>query len=370
MTAFLYPHETKTRRIIDISGVWKFKLDKNNEGRDNHWKDGLSDTTLMAVPASYNDISTEKAFRDHCGDVWYETDFYIAEEWQEKEVYVRFGSATHRAIVYVNGQEVVSHDGGYMPFAGKLNDVVKFGEKNTMVVVVNNELSRKTIPCGDIVTHANGTREVKPFFDFFNYAGIHRAVKLMALPKQRIDDINVLTDFDQSLGKVGYAVSALGAGDVSVELFDEAGKLVAAGEGSEGSLTIDNVKLWQPGNAYLYTLQVSLSEAGQLQDQYPVEVGVRTVKVEGTRFLINNEPFYFKGFGKHEDSHIHGRGYDAALNLRDMELLDWIGANSIRTSHYPYSEEFMQLADRKGLVVINETPAVGQFDVMMNFMAA
>ena len=120
----------------------------------------------------------------------------------------------------------------------------------------------------------------------------------------------------------------------------------------------------------LYTLQVSLSNAGKLLDQYPVEVGVRTVKVEGTQFLINNEPFYFKGFGKHEDSHIHGRGYDAALNLRDMELLDWIGANSIRTSHYPYSEEFMHLANRKGLVVINETPAVGQFDIMMNFLSA
>ena len=191
------------------------------------WKNGLNDTSLMAVPASYNDITTEKALRDHCGDVWYETEFYIAEEWQDRDVYVRFGSATHRAIVYINGEEVASHDGGYMPFAGKLNDIVQFGEKNTMVVVVNNELSRKTIPCGDVVTHANGTREVKPFFDFFNYAGIHRAVKLMALPKERIEDISVLTDFEQSLGKVDYTVLAQGGGDVSVELFDEDGRSVA-----------------------------------------------------------------------------------------------------------------------------------------------
>lgn len=370
MTAFLYPHETKTRRIVDISGIWKFRLDKNNEGRASAWKDGLTDTTLMAVPASYNDITTEKALRDHCGDVWYETDFYIAEEWQDRDVYVRFGSATHRAIVYVNGTEVISHDGGYMPFAGKLNDVVQFGEKNTMVVVVNNELSHKTIPAGTVAELADGTREVKPFFDFFNYAGIHRAVKLMALPKERIEDISVLTDFDKNLGKVDYQISAMGLGEVCVELIDEAGKTVATGEGKQGTLEIDNVKLWQPGNAYLYSLQISLMSDGKLLDQYPLEVGVRTVKVEGTQFLINNEPFYFKGFGKHEDSHIHGRGYDAALNLRDMELLDWIGANSIRTSHYPYAEEFMQLADRKGLVVINETPAVGQFDVMMNFMSA
>ncbi|MGO0305285.1 beta-glucuronidase [Endozoicomonas acroporae] len=370
MTAFLYPHETRTRRIIDISGIWKFRADTKTEGRTNDWKDGLTDTTLMAVPSSYNDITTDKALRDHCGDVWYETEFYIAEEWQDRDVFVRFGSATHRAIVYVNGVEVASHDGGYMPFVGQLNDVVRFGEKNKMVVVVNNELSYATIPAGRVATHMDGTKEVKPFFDFFNYAGIHRAVKLMALPRSRVDDITVTTDFDQSLGKVDYQVSAMGSGDVSVELLDEDGKVVANGEGAEGSLEIDNVKLWQPGNAYLYTLQVSINDNGQLVDQYPQAVGVRTVKVQGTQFLINNEPFYFKGFGKHEDSDIRGRGYDAALNLRDMELLDWIGANSIRTSHYPYSEEFMQLAERKGLVVINETAAVGQFDALMNFVSA
>ena len=98
--------------------------------------------------------------------------------------------------------------------------------------------------------------------------------------------------------------------------------------------------------------------------------GIRTVLVSGSKFLINGEPFYFKGFGKHEDCEYRGRGYDPVVMLRDFELLDWIGANSVRTSHYPYSEEFMQMADRKGLVVIDETPAVGMFDLMMNFIMA
>lgn len=68
--------------------------------------------------------------------------------------------------------------------------------------------------------------------------------------------------------------------------------------------------------------------------------------------------FYFKGFGKHEDSDIRGKGLDEALNVRDCELLKWIGANSFRTSHYPYAEEMMQMADQKGIVVIDEVPAV------------
>lgn len=129
MTAFLYPQDTACRRVVDISGIWRFKIDKNNEGRTANWKDGLTDTIDMAVPSSYNDIFTDKAVRDHCGDVWYETDFVVPAEWQGKEVQIRFGSATHRAIVWVNGVEVASHEGGYMPFAGELNDVVQFGKK-------------------------------------------------------------------------------------------------------------------------------------------------------------------------------------------------------------------------------------------------
>jgi beta-glucuronidase len=83
------------------------------------------------------------------------------------------------------------------------------------------------------------------------------------------------------------------------------------------------------------------------------------VEVDGARFLINGEPFYFKGFGKHEDAAVRGRGYDAPLMVHDFALLQWLGANSFRTSHYPYAEEFLEYADRHGIVVIDETPAVG-----------
>lgn len=367
MTAFLYPQETMTRRVKDISGIWRFKLDKSNEGHHCNWKDGLTDTIDMAVPSSYNDIFTEKEMRDHCGDVWYETDVIIPSEWKNKDIFVRFGSATHKATVWVNGIEVISHVGGYMPFAGLLNDCVDFDNKNKIVVVVNNELSRTTIPCGHVDEYEDGVREVKPWFDFFNYAGIHRPVKLMALPKHRLSDITVITDFEGTLGKVDYTleVNLPEGAQIIVKLYDENGTQVAENIGAEGQLRVENVHLWQPGKGYLYTLETSIKIGGAIVDQYPLEVGIRTVKVEGTKFLINNEPFYFKGFGKHEDSEHRGRGYDPVVNLRDMELMDWINANSMRTSHYPYAEEFMQLANRRGLVVIDETPAVGQWDMML-----
>ena len=119
------------------------------------------------------------------------------------------------------------------------------------------------------------------------------------------------------------------------------------------------MKLWKPGRGYLYKMVIEVLEGDQVVDVYNQSVGVRTVEVRGAEFLINGEPFYFTGFGMHEDHAIVGKQQNDALMLRDFNNLKWIGANSMRTSHYPYSEEFMDYADREGLVVIDETPAVG-----------
>ncbi|MGD1448222.1 beta-glucuronidase [Vibrio harveyi] len=363
----LYPQANETRNVIDISGIWKFKFDRDGVGRKQNWKDGLTDTLEMAVPSSYNDIFTQKELRDHCGDVWYQTEFYVPKEWDTLDSFIRFGSATHRAVVWVNGVEVATHEGGYMPFLGKLNDIVNFGEKNTVVVVVNNELSKATIPCGSVKSHIDGTKEVKPAFDFFNYSGLHRPVKLIAGPRIRVSDISVVTDFEGDTGYVDYSIKVRMSSPIGisfkVSLFDHSGATVSSSEDLSGTLDVDNVNLWEPGEGYLYELEVKVLKDDKLVDVYRLPVGIRTVEVIENKFFINKKPFYFKGFGKHEDSITRGRGYDPVVNLRDFELLDWVGANSIRTSHYPYSEEFMQLADQKGLVVIDECPAVGQWNV-------
>jgi beta-glucuronidase len=105
-------------------------------------------------------------------------------------------------------------------------------------------------------------------------------------------------------------------------------------------------------------------------DEYTADIGIRTVKVKETDILLNGKPVYLKGFGKHEDSDINGRGYNPAVIKRDFELMKWIGANSFRTAHYPYSEEIYQMADREGFLIIDEVPAVGMMTSTMNFVAA
>ena len=150
-----------------------------------------------------------------------------------------------------------------------------------------------------------------------------------------------------------------------VELFDEEGTKLSETEGSEGTFEISNVRLWQPLNAYLYKIKVT---AGQ--DVYTLPYGVRSVRVDGTKFLINEKPFYFKGYGKHEDTFPNGRGINLPMNTKDISIMKWQHANSFRTSHYPYSEEMMRLCDEEGIVVIDETTAVGvnlQFGGGANF---
>jgi beta-glucuronidase len=96
-------------------------------------------------------------------------------------------------------------------------------------------------------------------------------------------------------------------------------------------------------------------------DSYFLKTGVRTIKVNGSQILLNDRPVYLNGFGRHEDFPVVGRGYLPALIVKDYALMQWMGANSFRTTHYPYSEQMLDLADRLGFLVIDETPAVGLY---------
>ncbi|WP_179031407.1 beta-glucuronidase [Paenibacillus kribbensis] len=358
----LYPMMTETRSLSDLNGVWSFKLDQGTGFAEQWYKSRLKDTIPMAVPSSFNDIGVTATIRDHVGWVWYEREFTLTSVMMDERIVLRFGSATHTAKVYVNGELVVEHKGGFLPFEAVLNNYVQAGA-NRLTVAINNIVDFSTLPVGlytEIETPGGGKKlKNRPNFDFFNYAGIQRPVKIYTTPQTFIQDVTIATDMDGNSGVVNYTVDISGSVDVRVTVLDEDGQAVAAVDGAEGTVRISDVRLWQPLNAYLYTLKVELVRDNNLIDVYEQPFGVRTVEVKNGQFLINNKPFYFKGFGKHEDTPIHGRGMDEVANIMDFNLMKWMGANSFRTAHYPYAEETMRLADREGFVVIDETPAVG-----------
>lgn len=355
----LYPILTETRNLIDLNGIWNFKLD-TGEGFQEHWqKEKLQDPMRMAVPASYNDIGVSAKIRDHVGWVWYEREITLPSVLIEERVVLRFGSVTHLAKVYVNGELVARHKGGFLPFEAEINRYLHKG-KNRITVAVNNIVDETTLPVGSIIKkhHSNGNTTVHnlPNFDFFNYAGLHRPVKIYTTPTTYIKDVTIVTKLD---GQVQYSIDVVGSASVQTKIIDESGSLVAASEGESGTMIISDVRLWEPLDAYLYTLRVELVTEGETTDVYEQPFGVRSVEVKEGKFLINDKPFYFKGYGKHEDTTIHGRGFNEAANVLDFNLMKWSGANSFRTAHYPYSEEVMRLADREGFVVIDEVAAVG-----------
>ena len=366
----LYPRFSPTRRLINIDGIWKFKFDYENKGESENWKDGLKNTLMIPVPASFNDFFTDKDSREFIGDVWYETDIFVPAEWSETDIDIRFGSATHNATVFVNGEEIVFHKGGFLPFNANINDVAKFDQWNKVIVKLNNELSLETLPAGQTKILSNGKKMAKPHFDFFNYAGIHRSVNLVSTPKESIVDFTVNHILEENDAKVEYWVETTGEHEVHISVFDETGELVATQEGKQNTIIIKNAKLWNVLNSYLYQFRIEIKGSDLLIDQYEEEIGIRTVEVKGTRLYINNKPVYLKGYGKHEDSEVVGRGFNIGMMKRDFELMKWNGANSFRTSHYPYAEEVYQMADREGFVVIDETPAVGLWISTMNYVTA
>jgi beta-glucuronidase len=343
---------------VNLDGLWKFAID--TEVGDEPWSGPLATSLEAPVPASYNDLFPDSAIRDHVGWVWYQRTVRVPRGWADERIVLRVDAATHEGKVYVDDTLVAQHSGGYTPFEADITDHVGAGGEFRLTIGVNNELTNKTLPPGTISVTPDGRRQQHYHHDFYNYSGLARSVWLTSVPQVHIEDVTVVTGFEGTTGTVDYAIDTSAAATVRVRALDATGTEVASREGATGSLTIENVTLWQPGAGYLYDLVVEIvDDGGAVRDSYTQPFGVRTVEVRGTQFLINGEPFYFTGFGKHEDSAVRGKGHDNAFLVHDFQLMEWMGANSFRTTHYPYAEEVMDLADRMGFVVIDETAAVG-----------
>jgi beta-glucuronidase len=357
----LRPQDNEIRETKRLDGVWDFAVDTRGEGRDRGWwRAALPGAVPMAVPSSYNDVPVDPTVHDHVGDAWYQRTVFVPKGWDGGRVVLRFDSATHRCAVWVDETLVAEHEGGYTPFEADITALAAPGRALRVTAVVNNELTWESLPPGFVEEAPSGRRQ-RQYHDFFNYAGLHRAVWLYSVPASHIADVTVTTDLHESTGVVRFSVAVQAPGDptVHVTLRDAGGGLVAEASGAEGELRVTDARPWAPGSAYLYELAAELRDGDRLVDRYVLPVGIRTVRVDGTKFLINGEPFYFRGFGKHEDLNVRGRGHDDASMVHDFALLGWLGANSFRTSHYPYAEEVLDLADRLGIAVIDETAAVG-----------
>ena len=362
----LYPIMSESRSVLDLSGIWDFRLDNGAGFAEKWYEKPLPDALKMPVPASYNDLKEDVDFRDHCGYVFYQKRFSFPKNlFKHQRIVLRCEAVTHFARVYLNGIEIGNHLGGFLPFEFEIGKELR--TDNLLTIAVDNRIDYHTLPVGNLedVWGSRGKNKIQkkanyPNFDFFNYCGITRPVKLLVMPESYIDDITLVSEVELTGDGKGnaiirYSIDTCGEDDCClVEILDREGKCVGSSEGKSGEIHLENATLWQPLKPWLYRVKVRFGK-----DVYELPYGIRTVEVRGTEFLINGKAFYFKGYGKHEDTFPNGRGENLPMYVKDISLMKWQGVNSFRCSHYPYSEEMMRLADEEGLVVIDETPAVG-----------
>ncbi|CAG9857009.1 unnamed protein product [Phyllotreta striolata] len=377
----LYPRNTETRQVVPLDGLWNFvapNITNPFVGFDQLWyRDSLKkikdfDVHLMPVPASFNDITTDWKIRDHLGLVWYDRYFFVPKYWEnEGRVWLRFGSISYAGQVWINGELLMSHEIGHLPFVGEVTGLLKFGQENLVTVSCDNTLLSDTIPQGKVEELVNGRLDLTYTFDFFNYAGIDRPVYLYTTPKTYIDDITVVTShLKESTAILDFNVTVIG-NDTSnlkckITLIDKEFPILSTYEEASncrGRLEVKHPKLWWPylmhdEPGYQYTFKVELLNQNATIDAYSTPIGIRTLSWTNSSFTINDKPVYLHGFGRHEDSDIRGKGLDLPLVIRDHNLIKWIGANAYRTSHYPYAEEIMDVADELGIMIIDECPSV------------
>lgn len=358
----LTPIQNNFRNKLDLSGIWKLKKDSLNIGEKEQWFNGLTDCRSIAVPGSWNEQFTD--MRDYLEWVWYETEIYIPKSWQNQKLFIRVNDATYAAKIWVNGKLIGEHEGCHVPFAFDLNSQIRWNAPNRVTIRVENIQSPARVPTGNVPGSMFGNFP-KANYDFFPYSGLNRTVLLYSLPSEGyIKDITIRPDFEGTIGKLDVLVEQQGAvssGKITISGFgQEIVESITFKNGIANAIVeIPNVHLWTPDTPDLYKVTVELEDGKKTIDKYSLETGVRTVAVTENKILLNGKPIFLKGFGKHEDFPIIGRGRANPVMIKDFELMKWTGANSFRTTHYPYDEEFYNMADRQGLMVIAETPSVG-----------
>lgn len=343
----LRPQTNECRLALDLSGTWLFRLG------DGDWGGGVTGGIPVGVPGSWND--QVPGARDELGPAWYERRFEPppgALPLAGREAAIRFGSVCYAASVWLNGQFLGGHEGGHLPFALDCAGALRDGE-NVLAVRVDGQLARDRVPPGLVPPSDTHGRAFHPdvSFDFFPFAGVHRRVELVLTPRDGIRDVRLEVAADDG-GALLSVLADAADGDIT---------LILDGARISSPHRVDASALWSPASPRLHLLEVELRRGGVLVDRYALRTGIRTVAVAGDRLLLNGEPVTLRGFGRHEDFAVLGRGTAPALAARDLLLMRQLGANSFRTAHYPCDEETLDIADRLGLLVIAETPAVGLY---------
>ncbi len=292
----------------------------------------------LKVPGDWNTQRDTLLFYE--GPVWYQRYFSYHKRGHFRTV-LNFGAANYLARVYLNGEKIGEHEGGFTPFIFEVTSKVLEGQ-NSLVVEVSSVRRPDAVP-------AMST-------DWWNYGGLTRSVDLVEVPDTLVQDYFLQLAKGTADQLAGW-VQLSGVKDpqtVAVEI-PEIGLKKSVNTDANGHAEFSfpaKLKLWSPEDPKLYRVVIS-SGADTVEDQ----IGFRTIETRGTQILLNGKPIFLRGISLHEEAPF--RGGRIVSEEEDRMLLEWVkelGCNFVRLAHYPYNEGMVRLADRMGLLVWEEVP--------------
>ena len=344
------------RTTVSLDGAWHVIVDPFENGKERFSQDAKpkdkSDlveysfdlSPVLNVPGDWN--TQREALMFYEGPVWYRKEFNYRKR-EGTRVFVYFGAANYRAVVYVNGEKQGEHEGGFTPFNFEVTSALRDGG-NFLIVEVNNTRRPDGVP---------GMR-----FDWWSYGGITRDVELVEVPEVFIQDywVQLARGSENEVSGWVQVNGAKSSQKVTLEI-PEAHVRESFSSDANGRASFRftaKLELWSPEHPKLY--DVILTSGGEIvRDQ----IGFRTIEVQGAKILLNGKPIFLRGISMHEEAPFReGR----AFSPEDAQtLLGWVkelGCNFVRFAHYPHNENEIRLADRMGLLVWSEIPVYWDID--------
>lgn len=338
---------------MELKDNWMFVKEAEN-AEDTASKEG----TAISLPHTWNAVDGQDGGNDyHRGTCWYVTKFQKPELEAGSQVYVEFLGASVIADVYLNGEAVAHHEGGYSTFRVNLTD--KLQEENVLAVALNNADNNYVYP---------------QKADFTFYGGLYRMVNLIVVPESHFEldyaggngiAVTPTVECDENrvpTGKASVKVETWVTGNadsvvITITGEESESKTVSVVDGhAEATFELEHVHLWDGvDDPYLYHAKAELSSGDVTETTF----GCRSFYTDPEKgFVLNGRVYPLRGVSRHQDRTGAGNALSYEMHKEDMEIIKEIGANTIRLAHYQHAQEFYDLCDEYGMVVWAEIPYI------------
>lgn len=345
----------------NLNGQWQFAIDTQKSGLEKGWHSGNDFPMQITVPFCPESKLSGIAHTDFLEAVWYRRKFTVDNALKGRRLLLHFGAVDYDCRVWVNGQQVIRHRGGHTPFFADITDVVKVDGDNEVVVYSEDDERSGVQPLGKQSSNLKSAG-----CSYTRTTGIWQTVWLEAVPDSRISNITVWPDALN--GKASIAVDIInprkGLGVEVVATVD--GKSVASAKSAQSAsaniltLEIPNPTLWEIGGGFLYDLKVKLVEGTKTVDEVDSYFGLRDVRIEGDRVLLNGKSIFQRlvldqGFWP---DGIFTAPSDDELRA-DIERSIACGFNGARLHQKIFEPRTLYWADKLGYLLWGEFPDWG-----------